>query len=42
MAAVDLEPSNAYEGVATAWARGPAALYDTLATVTILKVDPGS
>jgi SAM-dependent methyltransferase len=38
MAAVDLEPSNAYEGVATAWARGPAAVYDRLATIIIESV----
>jgi SAM-dependent methyltransferase len=38
LAAVAIEPSNAYEGVAAAWARGPAALYDRLATLTIESV----
>jgi SAM-dependent methyltransferase len=32
------EPSGAYEGVAAAWARGPAALYDRLAAVAIAGV----
>ncbi len=35
MAVIAIEPSTAYDGVAMAWARGPAALYDKLATVTI-------
>ncbi len=34
MAAVT-QPSDAYQGVAAAWARGPAALYDMLATVAL-------
>ena len=38
LAAVAIEPSNAYEGVAAAWARGPAALYDKLATLTIESI----
>ena len=35
MVPVSTEPGRAYEGVAAAWARGPAALYYTLASVTI-------
>jgi ubiquinone/menaquinone biosynthesis C-methylase UbiE len=39
----DVEPvatdaSNAYEGVADAWAHGPAVLYDRLASVTIAGI----
>jgi SAM-dependent methyltransferase len=34
MAAVT-QPSNAYQGVAAAWAQGPAALYDMLATLAL-------
>jgi SAM-dependent methyltransferase len=32
---VATDPSNAYQGVADAWAHGPAALYDKLAALTI-------
>jgi ubiquinone/menaquinone biosynthesis C-methylase UbiE len=32
------EPSNAYQGVAAAWASGPAVMYDTLASVAIADV----
>jgi SAM-dependent methyltransferase len=32
------EPSTAYQGVADAWAHGPAALYDQLASVAITTV----
>lgn len=32
------EPSNAYQGVAAAWAGGPAVMYDTLASVAIADV----
>ena len=35
MASLTNDPSNAYQGVAKAWAAGPAALYDKLAAVTI-------
>lgn len=38
MESVGAEPSSAYEGVAAAWARGPAALYDRLASVAIAGV----
>jgi SAM-dependent methyltransferase len=38
MASVITDPSNAYQGVAAAWARGPAVMYDTLATVAIAGV----
>ena len=38
VAAVSAGPSSAYQGVAAAWARGPAALYDALATVAIAEV----
>jgi SAM-dependent methyltransferase len=31
-------PSTAYQGVANAWSRGPARLYDALASVTIAHV----
>ena len=35
---VATDPSTAYQGVAGAWARGPAALYDRLASVAIAAV----
>lgn len=35
MESLSPEPGNAYQGVAAAWARGPAALYDKLASVAI-------
>src|SRR5580704_2080252 len=35
---VTTDPSNAYQGVATAWASGPAVMYDTLASVAITGV----
>ena len=38
MASVISPPSNAYEGVSSAWARGPAVMYDTLASVAIAGV----
>jgi ubiquinone/menaquinone biosynthesis C-methylase UbiE len=37
MASLTSDPSNAYQGVAEAWAAGPTALYDKLAAVTIAK-----
>ena len=38
MAAIATESSNAYQGAAAAWAGGPAALYDRLATIAIAGV----
>jgi SAM-dependent methyltransferase len=38
MESLTTEPSDAYQGVAAAWARGPAALYDRLASVAIARV----
>jgi ubiquinone/menaquinone biosynthesis C-methylase UbiE len=38
MASVITNPSNAYQGVASAWASGPAVMYDTLASVAIASV----
>jgi ubiquinone/menaquinone biosynthesis C-methylase UbiE len=38
MASVITEPSNAYQGVAEAWAGGPAVMYDTLASVAIASI----
>ena len=38
MESLTARASNAYQGVADAWARGPAALYDTLASVAIASV----
>jgi ubiquinone/menaquinone biosynthesis C-methylase UbiE len=38
MASVITDPSNAYQGAATAWANGPAVMYDTLASVAIAGV----
>ncbi len=38
MASVITTPSNAYQGVAAAWADGPAVMYDTLASVAIAGV----
>jgi len=38
MESVDIDPSGAYQGVAAAWHRGPAVLYDRLARVTIAAV----
>jgi ubiquinone/menaquinone biosynthesis C-methylase UbiE len=35
---VATDPSSAYQGVADAWARGPAALYDRLASLCIADV----
>ncbi len=32
------QPRNAYQGVATAWASGPAVMYDTLASVALADV----
>jgi SAM-dependent methyltransferase len=40
MAPVIAHPSNAYRGVATAWANGPAVMYDRLASVTLADVAP--
>ena len=38
MEPVATDPSTAYRGVADAWARGPAALYDRLASLTLAGV----
>jgi ubiquinone/menaquinone biosynthesis C-methylase UbiE len=38
MASVITNPSNAYQGVAAAWANGPAVMYDTLASAAIAGV----
>jgi len=38
VASVNVDPSTAYQGAAAAWARGPAALYDSLASVAIAEV----
>jgi ubiquinone/menaquinone biosynthesis C-methylase UbiE len=38
MASLITDPSNAYQGVAAAWAGGPALMYNTLASVAIAGV----
>ena len=38
LGSVITEPSNAYQGVAAAWASGPAVMYDTLASIAIAGV----